>query len=241
MGRFVRSFGGQVVADLFGPSPDFLNADYFFPRDDVIAELKCVTEDKSGDEGLQEKLQQLFDRCVDRGLLPEPGPGWHVFETKNAPLKVQREVYALFGRSIKRRLDKANKQIKRTREQLKRPDARGLVLLANDGNFHLEPAQWAHAVQVALGRDFSAINSVVLFTVNMLAATPKLGQHTNFWIAASRTTHPEVPEEFMHRLGEGWAQHVAKVIGQPVPMRHDIAAKDLESLKFDRKIFDTPR
>lgn len=241
MNRFVRSFGGQVVADLVGPSPDFLNADYFFPEENVIAELKCVTEDKSDDENLREKLQQIFDRCLDEGVLPDPGPGLHVFETKNAPVAVQREIYALFGKSVKRRLAKANNQIKRTREKFNRPDARGLVLLANDGNFHLEPAQWAHAVQVALGRDFSAINSIVLFTVNQLAATPKLGQHTNLWIVASRTSHPEVSEVFLHRFGEGWAQHFAKIIGQPVPMRYDINAKDLELVKYDRNIFDAPR
>lgn len=237
MDRFVKSFGGQVGLDLFGPNPDFSNADYVFPQDKVVAELKCLTDDKSADEDLQKKLEELFESAIQRGFIPDPGPGRHILETKGTPLQFQREVYAVISRSIIRRLSKANKQIKETKARLNLPEARGLLLLCNDGNFRLEPAQWVHAVRVALGNDFSSINSVVQFTVNMLSTTPTMGQHANLWMSGVRPGIKPVPEDFIHRLGEGWARHVGQLHNMPVTWNQTLDAKDIESLKYDRQIF----
>ncbi len=237
MGRYVKAFGGQLGLDLFGHNPDFANADYVFPQDNVVAELKCLSEDKSEDEDLQKKLEELFELAIKRGFIPDPGPGRHVLGSNGTPIEFQREVYAVVARSIKRRLAKANKQIKQTKARLNLPNARGLVLLCNDGNFQLEPAQWVHAVRVALGNDFSSINSVVQFTVNMLSTTPKMGQHTNLWMSGERPGIAPVAEDFTHRLGEGWAKHIGQLHNMPVTWNQTLAVKDIESLKYDRQIF----
>ena len=237
MGNYVKAFGGQLGMDLFGHSPDFANADYVFPQDNVIAELKCLTDDKSEDEDLQKELEELFESAIRKGHMSDPGPGRVLMETKGTPLAFQRQVYKVISKSLKRRLAKANKQIKQTKARLNRPDALGLVLLCNDGNFRLEPAQWVHAVEVALGRDFSSINSVVQFTVNMLATTPMMGQHTNLWISGSRREITKVPDDFIRRFGEGWAEHVGQIIGRPVAFGGTLDVENLESLKFDRQLF----
>lgn len=237
MDKFVKSFGGRVGLELFGPNPDFRNADYVFPKENVIAELKCLTEDKSEDDDLQNKLEELFQSAITRGFVPDPGPGRHVLETKGTPVEFQREVYALIARSLKRRVAKANKQIKQTKARLNLPNAKGLLLLCNDGNLQLEPAPWVHAVKVALGNDFSSISSVVLFTVNLLSTTPKMGQHANLWISGERPGIEPVSEDFSHRLGEAWARHVGQLHNMPVTWKQKLDAKDLESLKYDRQIF----
>jgi len=237
MGRYVKAFGGQLGLDLFGHSPDFANADYVFARDNVIAELKCLTDDKSEDEDLQKKLEELFESAIRKGHMQDPGPGQVLMETKGTPLAFQRQVYQVISKSLKRRLAKANKQIKQTKARLNRPDALGLVLLCNDGNFRLEPAQWVHAVRVALGNDFSSINSVVQFTVNMLSTTPMMGQHANLWMSGQRPGIKPVSEDFLHRLGEGWARHVGQLHNMPVTWNQALDVKDIESLKYDRQIF----
>jgi hypothetical protein len=237
MGRHVKSFGGQLGLDLFGHNPDFANADYVFPQDNVVAELKCLTDDKSEDEDLQKKLEELFETAIKRGFIPNPGPGRVVLETKGTPLEFQREVYAVISRSIKRRLAKANKQIKQTKARLNMSNAQGLVLLCNDGNFRLEPAQWVHAVRVALGNDFSSINSVVQFTVNMLSTTPMMGQHANLWMSGQRPGIRPVSEDFIHRFGEGWARHFGQILKMPVTWNQSLDVKDIESFKYDRQIF----
>ena len=53
---FVRGFGGEVVEDIVGASPDFRNADYLFRSNRVVAELKRVVEDKSEDDKASKKF-----------------------------------------------------------------------------------------------------------------------------------------------------------------------------------------
>src|SRR5664280_1621304 len=224
MNRYVRNFGGSLVTDMLGTtSPPFPNADYVFRVENIVAELKCLCEDKTDDEKLQASIQKLFDGYVDRGLIPNPGYGKFVVQSKDLPVELQNDLYRILARPIKRRLDKANKQIKRTKEHLKMDSAHGLVLLANDGNFKLEPAQFAHAVNVALGNDFSAIDNLVLFTVNMLATVPKMERHALVWMSASRNGHPVVSEEFLNRFFVGWTRHISSVIGEEVPIVGPIA------------------
>jgi hypothetical protein len=240
MTRFVREFGGEVVSDIFGPSPPFANADYAFRAANVIAELKCLTEDKSEDRELHDAMDAVINRCIDAGRIPDPGPGQYVLQSVDMPRDVQDELYRLLAAPIRHRLMKANQQIKTTRKHLNMPSAHGLVLLANDGNFRLDPAQWAHAVDVALGRDRSAIDTVVMFTVNMLATTPLLARHVVLWMPAARKNHPRIDEVFLQRFFEGWQKHVAAVSGRSNLQFKTVGVGSLEALKFD-KITSTAR
>ena len=97
MGRYVKSFGGQLGLDLFGHNPDFANADFVFPQENVVAELKCLTDDKSQDQDLQQKLADMFESAIARGFIPDPGPGRVILDTEGTPIGFQREVYALKG------------------------------------------------------------------------------------------------------------------------------------------------
>lgn len=45
----VKATGGKIIAEIVGKSPRFDNADYIFPEEKIVAELKCLREDKSGD------------------------------------------------------------------------------------------------------------------------------------------------------------------------------------------------
>ena len=240
MNRFVRSFGGQLVVDAVGSaSPPFANADYWFERDNIVAELKCLSDDKTDDRGQQAAVQKLFDSFVDSGRMRSPGWGRFRVGSKNFPVEFQLALYRTLARPIKKRLAKANRQIKETRQKLGRTDAYGLVLLANDGNYRLEPAQFLAAVDVALGQDFSAIDGVVVFTVNLLSTAESFQQyasHANVWIPCSRAGRREIPDDFLHRLCEGWGAHVAEFLGEEIPTIPDVEHEELETLRYDHKI-----
>jgi hypothetical protein len=69
-GRFVQAVGGEVIADSLPKSPKFLNADYLFRKEAVVAELKRLVEDKSEDMKLKEKIQKKFDGWVQDRTIP---------------------------------------------------------------------------------------------------------------------------------------------------------------------------
>jgi hypothetical protein len=79
MNQFVKKIGGKLVTEVVGnPSPSFLNADYAFIQDNIIAELKCLNDDKTVDKNLERKIQKLLNSLIDSRQIPDPGPGIHV-------------------------------------------------------------------------------------------------------------------------------------------------------------------
>lgn len=235
MNRFVRDFGGALVLEALGTGcPPFANADYWFESENIIAELKCLTEDKTNDSRMRRALNRQFDDFVDSGRMPDPGPGLYRINSSACPREFQREIYKIFARPIKRRFRKANEQIKATRQKLGRADAQGLVLLANDGNYRLEVNQLMCAVDLALGKDFSGIDSVVVFTENMPANTPFTERHANVWIPADREGHRPISAEFLHRFSDGWFKHVSRLVGKDIPVFRDIEHAVLDSLYCDQ-------
>src|SRR5260221_10424267 len=108
---FVREFGGEVVEDIVGPSPDFLNADYLFRKIGVVAELKRMVQNKAEDQTLQAKIQGKFDRWMADGTI---GPiyGRTVVQSRSLPPECQRELLDVYKPPLQSRIIKANKQIK---------------------------------------------------------------------------------------------------------------------------------
>lgn len=66
----VKSVGGIKVSDLVGSSPGFSNADYLFNEYNVIAELKCLEEDKIKDKNIRDKASEIYRRCLNKNKAP---------------------------------------------------------------------------------------------------------------------------------------------------------------------------
>lgn len=240
MDKFVQSFGGQLVLEALGTQcPPFPNADYWFKRDNVIIELKCLIEDKSNDSRISAAMSDLCNKFINSGQMPDPGRGRFIIQSKDCPLELQKGLYKIVGRSLRRRLQKANRQIKATREKLGCPDAYGLVLLANDGNYRLEPTQFRSAVDQAIGKDFSGIEGVVLFTVNMLSSSPIIQEHSShaaLWMPCPREGYRDLPDNFLQRFSDGWIKHVGRFIGEDIKVLGDLDAEQLDSFRCDQKV-----
>lgn len=212
---FVRSYGGEIVEDLVGSSPDFSNADYLFRANNVVVELKRLVEDKSEDENIQRKIQQKFDRWMDDGTI---GPiyGRVRVESKKLPENCQRELMDIYKPPIQRRIIKANKQIKATLNHFRIQNGKGLLFVVNDGNYALEADAVLYLINRILGKSFQQINSVVYCTVNMFASSPVTLKPTLFWANASRSCVPCVEEEFVMNLFRGWSAYLAQIRGEPI-------------------------
>jgi hypothetical protein len=241
MDTVVQTIGGQRVLDILGTdSPAFSNADYWFEKYNVIAELKCITEDKSGDVRMRKAISALVNKAMDSGRVPDPGRGVFRIQSGSLPIDVQRGIYKILARAIRQRLKKANRQIKSTRDKLGLADAYGLVLLANDGNYALQPEQLMYAVDVALGNDFSAVESLIVFMPNMLSLSPLTPLHTSVWVPASREGRREVPDALLREIEAGWIEHVRKMTGEPIPIfkevEHDVLAQTWYDQRVSRRI-----
>lgn len=176
--RAVGDLGGKCLDVEPPPGLGVEFADYFFPDENVVAELKCLTEDSDPNE-----FHALLRGWAERGLIPPPPTGitFRVY-TRDLPEVCRREFFhAELDRIRNSTIKKANRQIRQTKEWLGRPEARGLLFLANDGNFHRRPGLLSQLVIEACRDRFTSIDGVVIFTANFGTVGGDSPEGTRFW------------------------------------------------------------
>lgn len=215
--EFVKEFGGELVSELVGKNLTFDNADYLFRNEAVVAELKCLEKDTFRAEEHKRKLNELYKKWLREGTIKPLGFGRFVINTQDLPLKCQHDVANLVKPPVERIVKKASNQIKQTKAHFSLPHAKGLLLLANDGNYSLEADAVMYTLHRILKTQYPSINSVVYFTVNMDASMPGVDRDMLVWVNANRDLVEEVPKDFMARLGDGWMKFFARKIGENIP------------------------
>jgi len=233
---FVVEFGGRVVAESVPKGCDLPeNADYFFPTDNVVAELKCLEKDLFNTDQDVERILRIIVKHRESGSVSGyEGLRWALGQRPTPP-EYRRDMLSLARRYIEGVLRKAAKQIEGTRELLNAPTARGLVLLANDGNYFADPAQaFALVNQVMLNHFMdSAIDGFVYFTANTVANVPEGNKELIYWVPAYRRSGDELAG-FVNRLGAAWGDFYARRIGQVVPCTQTEDPDVLRALKLIR-------
>ncbi|MEJ1378148.1 MAG: hypothetical protein RPU32_09295 [Candidatus Sedimenticola sp. (ex Thyasira tokunagai)] len=227
---FVREFGGEVLEDTLPKSPDFKNADYLFRDEQVVAELKRFSDDKSSDQNIQNKIQKLFDGWMEEGIVI--GYGRMVIQSNTLPQECQRQLIDVYKPPIKNSVLKANKQIKATMQREKFEGGKGLLIIANDGNYALEADAALYLIWRVLGERFRSINSVVYFTANMFAQSPHTEKPVLVWAHASRTDPAPVDDDFVSRLFRGWSGYLERVTGAPIEEIIMNEPSDLEKIRY---------
>ena len=109
----VKKCGGTVLDETLPDKREFHNADFVFHKSKIIAELKRLDGDKSDDPAIQQKLGNLWLKWVEQGLVQGPTPP--VIDSRLVPVRCQTEMIRAMGESIRRRIKKANVQIKATK------------------------------------------------------------------------------------------------------------------------------
>lgn len=230
----VRTFGGEVLEDTFGTSLEFSNADYIFRDQNVIGELKRLVDDKSTDEDVQAKIQAKFDSWMRDGTI---GPiyGRNMINSRSLPERCQRELMDVFKPALQRRILKANKQIRETASALGMSEAKGLLFIANDGNYALEADAAIYLINRILGISCRSINSVVYFTANMGASSPIAEKQVFVWIHAIRQKIIDpVDQDFVMRLFDAWRSHLEKLLNEPIEKILP-EGPDLERIRYDKQ------
>jgi hypothetical protein len=124
--RFIEGIGGEILAE--GPEE---SADFLFRSEKIVVELKSLQRDP-GDEHAR-KLSAFMVEWARRGQLWVIGRT--VVSLRNIHPQAQREWLNLLEAPIEGIIRKANRQIRSTKIRERLPDAKGLLLIVNDGNF----------------------------------------------------------------------------------------------------------
>ncbi|MEK0337884.1 MAG: hypothetical protein QQN41_10675 [Nitrosopumilus sp.] len=233
--EYVKDFGGELVSELLSKTPIY-NADYLFRNQSVVAELKCLEKDFFHDKKNHSKLKSMYDKWVHEGIIQPNGLGRIIINTKELPMKCQIEVANFAKEIVQRRIRKANKQIKLTKDHFGLPDAKGLLLLVNDGNYFLESNAIMYTLSRILKAKYTSINSVVYFTVNIVANMPGIDRNVLVWVdAAHRDTVDGVSRNFLDALREGWISFLKRKIGEDIPQIYigdKYHQSSIEEIKF---------
>lgn len=226
----VRSLGGVVLDDEHGPK-DPTKADYWFPQENVVGELKCLSDNYFDDLSFNGWLQRKYEDWVRRNLA-NPISLRSVINLANLPPICAHEVTSFLRKRLDGSLKQANLQIKASRQDLGATSALGLLILVNDGNVALPPGMIRNIVARSLPNKFSGINSIIHFTANMPSDLPGIDKDVLFWCDwNAKRVRPAVSNEFIRRIRSTWTSHHSKLAGESISSFSGSIA-DLYNLKF---------
>ena len=235
--EFVRDFGGEIVPEEAADGQR--SADYFFPRHNVVAELKCLVVDQTADTF--NKLHEIIDqRRFGAGVQAEQlGPDDILLPFTSADgekftipfdQSFQRAFQKVLLTPIENIIRGANHQIRATKERLSIPSAHGVVLIFNEGNpLHAAgPQHFARLVGEVIQkpqsgeRRFPHIQGIVYFSFRTVETFDEQTQkYMPFWLPAQVSGDAvEEMKGFQDDLKQGWYQYVEKMSGAPVVSHH---------------------
>ena len=168
-----------------------------------------MVENHNESNTIQEKIQSKLDKWISDGTIRNIY-GEPIIQSNTLPEMCQRELIDLYKPNLQKRVLKANKQIKETKTLLGLEQAKGVLFVANDGNYALEADAALYLIGRILCTSCHSINSVVYFTANMYTLNPSTTLPALVWANVSRKNVADpVDGDFLMKLCDGWRNHVS--------------------------------
>lgn len=208
--RFVKSFEGQKISDLLSGNPSFQNADYLFPNENVIAELKTLQTDFGTTDSFRAKHIELVKKYLSESRMTLSA----IFHSAEQPKEYIGDLLRLFRPALSRILKKANKQLKDTKRELKLPNTPGILLLINDDFLSLEPRFITSIICEILSHSYSSIDAFVYLTLNHYVDIPGNNDANLLWIPVYSKRSPDSLRGFVNKLGSQWFQFLETETGE---------------------------
>ncbi len=208
--RFISTVGGKRVTELMKAGLRESTADYVFPGEAVVAELKTLTTDFPSQSEYQAKIAAICIEAPERGTASLA----QILDTEQLPSSLMNEYVQVFRPPLQRVLKKANNQLKSTRLLLGMPQASGIVLLVNDGLYGLPPQIVLHLACNILLRLYSGIDAFVYITVNQYVEVPGSDLANLLWVPQYSERAPDSLVAFVDQLGKQWGEFLGLLIGE---------------------------
>lgn len=126
---FVSTFrSGRLVRELISPLSKMpLNAGYFFPNDNLIAELKCLQKNPVEGQDWPSRLIRAFNTT---GHSFDEMMGY-LFRGEKIPVPVKAKLVYWMRESIRGVVKTGNRQLRQTKREVSK-SAKALLLIANE-------------------------------------------------------------------------------------------------------------
>lgn len=212
--EMVRAYPmAQVLTDIM-PQPDFLNADYLLHHEKIVAELKCVEIDNTSSPNNQSKINTVLDEYFAAGKIATTEITEQNWPT--LPKELHNEIYNITTNSIKNHVEKANRQIRETKEKLGLTDYKGCLIIANNGVVSYPPATFCWGLVRLLMHHFSSIDCFIFFSANILGRTREHPVPLHFWLPTDmQRNNMNMDMTFASRLFESWKSIIRMKTGMP--------------------------
>jgi hypothetical protein len=215
--EFIKELGGERIPP--AQTPGEQRADYLFRRCavlsiDVVLELKSL--DEEGYEPYLAKLKAMTSEWRRSGKLVVVGQA--AVNYRDLPPELRSDWDAILYPFVQNSIRKANRQIKKTKIDLNLPDAKGVILCANEGNYAHFPTDFLTIVSRLFNpkrKQYTSTDSVEYFSTPGvgLASVAGIPDGAGWSIGAQREPKDPVLESFRANMRKRYGEWLAKEQG----------------------------
>jgi hypothetical protein len=185
----------------------------------------------------RQKIDHLAQSWMSRGFIRVFGRA--VLNMRTLPEVCQNEWLRLLTLPLQTKVVRgAHRQIKQTKETLGLPEAKGLLILANEGNMDFEPYNLLLLVAHILNKkhpdgfpQYSSIHAVSILSHNLLVSSPDLPSPAFFWLNGHRPFCENSLQVLQSKLETAWYESMSKQVGYPI-RRFQMSQDRMDNLKF---------
>jgi len=198
-------------------------ADYVFRKQNIVAELKCLMEDQTS--AMNKKVTRVVQEWLKKHKKLPPEYDGQSLEIAKAPKEIADRWLEILKAPVENSIRDANRQIRETKRRLNLPDAKGLLLIFNQGNpLHNRPEDFRLLTASVLRkrdkdkeRRFPHIHALVYFSYETVKSEK---QKMSFWAPLQLQNGPNEDvtpmRDFQKELQQGWYAFVEKKWGRTV-------------------------
>jgi hypothetical protein len=214
--EFIKELGGERIPP--AKTPGEQRADYLFRcaalSIDVILELKSLEEE--GYEFYLSKRQAMISEWLRTGKLIVVGQAAVNYRDLSPELRSDWD--AILYPFVQNLVRAANRQIKKTKIDLNLPDAKGVILCANEGNYAHFPTDFLTIVGRIFNpkrKQYTSTDSVEYFSTPGvgLASVAGVPNGAGWFIGAQRETKDPALETFRANMRKCYGKWLAREQG----------------------------
>jgi len=211
--EFILSFEGKRVTDLLSGKPTFANADYYFPDENILIELKALQKDLFAEEDLA-RNEKMIDTWLSEKKLAKADIIPVLIGLKELPEACYLDVFGAVRKTLQRIVGKAHKQLIETKKVLGNDQTKTMLIVCNDGNYFLSHDVLFSTLENLLSdRKEIHIDCLIYFTLNQLSKIEGSELEWIVWLPSYARESKEGLQQFVNELGAKYFTFCTTALG----------------------------